>query len=398
MKSFRLGYLTVRYPVLSQTFLQREVQGLMQHGIEVHIFPCQQWNEVREHKGAKIYPLPRNPLPALWEAVKCLIQKPKTFVKILSLIPQYRLNSFENFLATVWGVWVGLSIAPEIRRLKIGHLHAAWATLPATATALASYLTGVRFSFGAHAYDLFRHGGDGFLKQKMQSTKFVHTSTEQGRKRLLEILPQSRVILARRGLPQITEITAMPFSTPAIRMLSVGRLVEKKGQRFQIEACRLLVERGHQIKLKIIGEGELRHELEKLINYHGLQECVQLAGALAQEEVQKAYDEADVFLHTGVVDSENDRDGLPNVIPEAMAHGIPVLSSSAGATTEAIQHEVTGWIIDPKKPENIVETIERIASDQQMRSRVIQNARRWVLENFDTTRNTRLLAEAFQEA
>ena len=161
-------------------------------------------------------------------------------------------------------------------------------------------LLGVPFSFGAHAYDLYRHGGDSLLPAKMQGGRFVHTTTEANVKHLRACFPQRRaeIVLARRGLPELPPLAERP-PHEELRLLSVGRLVPKKGQKYQVEACRELARRGVAFRLRIIGEGPLRAELEAAVAEARLQEYVELPGEQSPAQVQAAYRWADVFLAHG---------------------------------------------------------------------------------------------------
>ena len=123
-----------------------------------------------------------------------------------------------------------------------------------------------------------------------------------------------------------------------------------------------------------------------------------MSGERTPAEVEAAYGWADVFWHTGIVDSQGDRDGLPNVVPEAMAHGLPVISSAAGGAAEAVRDGDTGLIVDPADPAALADAVERLADDAPLRQRLGRSGRAWVEENFLAEVNTRRLVRAFAEA
>ena len=179
-----------------------------------------------------------------------------------------------------------------------------------------------------------------------------------------------------------------------VRLLSVGRLVEKKGHVFQLAACAELRRRGIDATLRIIGEGPERARLEARLAELGLGSSVALEGAMQPGDVQHAYDASDIFLHTGIVDAQGDRDGLPNVIPEAMAHGLCVVSSPGGGAAEAVAHEVTGLVVDPRDPAVLADAVDRLANDSALRELIRINAHQWVAENFLVAPNTAKLATA----
>ena len=165
----------------------------------------------------------------------------------------------------------------------------------------------------------------------MRGACFVHTTTQANVEHLRARFPEhhAEIVLSRRGLPEIPPLHDHP-PHGELRLLSVGRLVPKKGHAFQVAACRELMRRKVPFRLRIIGEGPLRPTLEAAINEAGLGGQTELLGEQSLAQVQASYRWADVFWHTGIVDAQGDRDGIPNVVPEAFSHGLPVIASGAG--------------------------------------------------------------------
>jgi len=123
---------------------------------------------------------------------------------------------------------------------------------------------------------------------------------------------------------------------------------------------------------------------------------VTLCGGLPHEQVQTAYSWADIFWHTGVIDPSGNRDGLPNVIPEAFSHGLPVICGPVPGATEAVIHEKTGLVVEVTDPVALATAVRRLAEDEPLRRRLGENGRRWVEENFRIADNVAILAEAFR--
>lgn len=396
----------MKFPTLSQTFIEREMRALAAQGLTVEVHPC--WDFRSAKRAGETPPeLIIARAGAAWRLVLAgivgawreITRKPSLLLKGYRLLRTHWPRHPEGWFHTLWGTLFAFARAEEFRRRKPVVIHGAWATAPATAAAVLGELTGVPFSFGAHAYDLHRHGGDPLLPAKMRAAKFVHTTTQTNVAHLENRFPKRRaeIVLARRGLTQMPQI-AQKTQGSEIRILSVGRLVPKKGQSYQIAACRELARRGAAFRLRIIGEGPLRGELETAIQEAGLAEQVELVGEQNPAEVQVAYRWADIFWHTGIVDTQGDRDGLPNVVPEAMAHGLPVISSAAGGAWEAVTNEVTGLIVDPVDTNALADAVERMAKDAKWRLELGGNGRNWVEENFLAEVNTRRLAAAFARA
>jgi colanic acid/amylovoran biosynthesis glycosyltransferase len=412
----KIAYVVMKYPTLSQTFIEREMLGLTAQGLQVEVHPCFDFR-----RASSIDDLTPDALPVVragsrWrlladaarELARLLRHQPRLAGRALLVFLQHAPQYAEGWFMSLWGAFFALARAAEFRRREdIGFIHGAWATAPATVALVLSALCGKPFSFGAHAYDLHRHGGDPLLPLKLSRARFVHTTTRTNADLLRERFPQRRaeIVLARRGLASLPALSPEERLGPetrlrdkAVRLLSVGRLVEKKGHNFQIEACDELARRGTDFRLKIIGDGPLLSALKLQIAAARLTDRVELAGALVPLEVQAAYDWADVFWHTGIVDDQGDRDGLPNVIPEAFAHALPVISSPAGGAGEAVMDGQTGLIVEPSETALLADAVERLAADATLRRRLGAAGRAWVEENFLIERNTRKLAEAFVSA
>lgn len=397
----------MKYPTLSQTFIEREMRALAALGVQVEVHPCLDFRRAGE------IDLPVPPeltvvragsvigvvLAGVVGAARELRRRPGLLWRGLRVLRWHRPRHLEGWFHTVWGMLFALARAEEFRRRAPDMIHGAWATAPATVAAGLAELCGRPFSFGAHAYDLHRHGGDPLLAPKLEAAKFVHTTTRTNVDDLQRRFPRRRaeIVLSRRGLPWLPVVPERVAGVE-LKLLSVGRLVPKKGHAFQIAACHELARRGVACRLKIIGEGPLRLTLEAAIADARLGAKIELAGERSPEETQAAYVWADVFWHTGIVDTQGDRDGLPNVIPEAFAQGLPVISSAAGGAGEAVIDGQTGLIVDPADARALADAVERLARDEELRRQLGAAGRAWVEENFSSEINIRRLAAAFKRA
>ena len=369
-----IAYIFEHYPVPSQTFLRREIAGLEAHGLTVNIHSI---------FGARWFEWFNVPVE--------LARQPALLIDGWRWLRRYPPNNAENFWSTVLAALFALAHARQIRREKPDRLHGVWATGPATAAAILSRLCGGPFSFGAQAYDVYRHGGDAFLTPKLTTAAFVHTTTAACATHLRQRAPKARVILARRGLVSLPPLRTAPRVPGALRLLSVGRLVPKKGHTLQLDAAAELQRRGVAFQARIVGDGPLVAELAKQIQARGLTGLVELRGAVAPENMDAEYNWADVFWHTGVVDPQGDRDGLPNVIPEAFAHSLPVISSNAGGAAEAS----AALVVPAGDAPALAAAVVQLASDETLRIKLGRDGRRWVEENFLAEKNTAILVEAF---
>jgi glycosyltransferase involved in cell wall biosynthesis len=258
---------------------------------------------------------------------------------------------------------------------------------------------GWRYSCGAHAYDIYEHGGDWWLLEKLRHASFIHTSTEMGRRELIgRGVPAGKIQLIRRGLERFPAFKPLRPDRSPLRLLCIARLVPKKGLDHQLRIYAALKQAGVAFEARIVGEGPLRESLEILAAKLGLTAEVKLTGQLPQAEVWTQLAWADALLHTGVIAPSGDRDGLPNVIPEAMAAGVLVVTSPVSATTEAVSQEHTGLVCDVDFPLAWVVALKRLAADDALAERLRAGARRWVEENYDAHRNTARLVACFERA
>lgn len=325
-------------------------------------------------------------------------RRPAVLRQLLHGLFTRRAPSWLNFWENMLGAGFACVVARELRRDPPDHIHAAWGGGPATAAWLLWRIDGHRFSAAAHAYDIFEHGGDWWLRDKLEQAAFTHTSTEMARRALIERgLEAAKIVCIRRGLDRLPVLKPLRPGRQPIHLVSVARLVEKKGLDHQLRIHAALRAAGVPFSARIIGDGPLRAELENLAGRLGIAADVTFTGHLPQHEVWSALSWADALLHTGIIAPSGDRDGLPNVIPEAMSAGVLVVTSPAAATTEAVTQGVTGLVIPVENTADWVSAIRRLSVDDAFAEKLRGAARLWVEENFDAHRNAARLLAKFRE-
>lgn len=393
--------------MLTQTFLEREIRELAKQGFEIEIHSCCTKHDFNQDppppEGTSVYHFPliktnkfiKKFIVAFWREWR---RRPILLLEAIRGILEWKTPiKREKISYTLWGVYFALEKAEYFRNSAIKHIHATWATMPATAALVVAYLANKSFSFGAHAYDLYRDGGDPYLHLKLQAAKFVHTTTHENVRHLTRLGAEpQKIVLARRGLEELPPVKEKRKIENKVRILSVGRLVPKKGHIHQIMACYLLKQWGIDFELTIIGDGELKHDLIDRVKELGL-DNINFVGALPYSEVQRAYEWADIFWHTGEIDQHGDRDGLPNVIPEAFSHMLPVICSRMAGANEAVTHMETGLVVDPTDEEQLARAVKLLVNDEPLRKRLAANGRRWIEENYSIQSNVAILAKAFRK-
>jgi colanic acid/amylovoran biosynthesis glycosyltransferase len=225
--------------------------------------------------------------------------------------------------------------------------------MPATTVLGCHLLTDIPFSIGAHAYDVFRDRGDWLLPLKLSRARFVRTSSESTAQRLRKLgLENQKLRLIHRSLKPTVDRGSFELVNPSfLTLLSVGRLVEKKGYFLLLQILSEIKRKEIPFEMNIIGGGPLKNALEREILRLRLGNNLFLHDHLNESAIDKFYQTSDAFLFTGVVCANGDRDGIPNVIPEAMSHGLLVMGSNQAGASEAFADWESGYSLDPYQKE-----------------------------------------------
>jgi len=317
--------------------------------------------------GAHAHAIRRWPLRYLSTLLRCVIG---THGRLRD-----RLRTVGHF---IWAI----AVLPAVERAGISHLHAHWATGPATAAMVLSRLLGLPFSFTAHAYDVWRE--QLLLPEKLRSATFAVTCTEYNRQHLAATyaVPLDKIVTVHHGVDVHRYTPFERTSRGEACIISVGRLVEQKGFDRLLRACRRLVESGESFRCEIIGDGPLRERLEGLVEEYRLRDRVTLVGRLHQDDLRKRYAAADMFVLFCVPASDDDRDGIPNVLIEAMATELPVVSTRFSGVPEIVVDEETGILVGTDDESAQAEAVRRMLRDPELRRGMGRAGRIRVMEGF----------------
>lgn len=396
-----LTYVIGTYPVPTTTFIDREIDALRRLGVDVHVI------SIRRPSGPGLserqrrllqdvhYVLPARIGDLLRSHVGFLHSRPGTYVRTLVHLVSRPHPSLRTRLRTMLHVGIGVHVAWLLReRYPSDHVHAHFVDRAALVALVAGRLVDRPFSATAHANDIYVDPI--LLPEKIWSAKFIATCTRYNDDHLRSIANGSggkvRCIYHGLDLRDYEPGSTTRGDPPLI--LSVGQLKEKKGFGDLIEACRLLRERGVRFGCEIVGDGPLRASLATRIAELQLGSQVRLTGALVHDAVIDRYRQATVFALPCVTGADGDRDGIPNVILEAMAMGLPVVSTRHSGIPEAVQDGRSGLLVPTGDPQALADAIAHLIEDQVLRDRLGRRGRQRVKEDFDVTTNARaLLAE-----
>ncbi len=272
----------------------------------------------------------------------------------------------------------------------VARLHAHFAHGTTTVTWLASTITGLPFSFTGHAKDIYTEelNPAGLLRRKMDAASFVVTCTEANRRHLSSLGSRTPVHVLYHGLNADFEPLAATGArrnrSGRVRLLAVGRLVRKKGLDTLVDACALLRDRGLDFEAVIAGEsGASEQEVRDRVAAGGLEGRVTLLGPLTQDALFEEYQRASVFALPCRVLEDGDRDGIPNVLMEAMACSVPVVTTGVSGITELVHDGENGLIVEPDRPGDLADALHRLVKDPGLAQQLAEQGRRTVAERFD---------------
>ena len=397
----KIAYLLNSFPWLSETFIQQEIVELEQQGLPLRLFSLlvPPPSELAATNGERQIPVsylpnprhfPSGILTLLRSTARRLLKAPRRFVRA-SLVMVVQSHS----LAALKHLPYAAYLAEQMEAEGITHLHAHFSNRPASVAQCVFLLTGTPYSFTAHAYDIYLSSNKAELAAKMRMARFVVTCTGYNQKYLASLIEppvQTRLHCIYHGVnlrafPATTSGTAARSQQDSPCILAIARLIEKKGLTYLVRACRLLADQGCDFHCRIVGEGPLRPALEQEIAELGLSERVELWGAERHERVLQMYEQATLTVLPCIVGQDGDRDGIPNVLVESLAMGVPVISTTVSAIPELIRSGDNGLLVAPHDIPALAAALARLLNDPALRSRLAEAGRQTVLTHFDLARN-----------
>lgn len=397
----KIAYLLSSFPCLSETFILQEILELERQKVPLLLFSLSEpgpstamTTEAVWGGRAPITYISRSSMLTLFAAAAWrFLKAPWRFLRtsILMLGHYHRRSVFKHLLYAAY-------LAEQLERAGTAHLHAHYATEPTSVAQAVHLLTGIRYSFTAHAYDIYL-SPKAELTYKMGMAHFIVTCTAYNQRYLVDLVKQNlaeRIHCVHHGLnlgafPSNTSNSSMLLRPPLL--LAVGRLVEKKGLSYLLRACRILQDQGYTFTCRIVGEGPLRQTLEREIRELALSERVELWGAETHERVIEMYQRATIATLPCIISQNGDRDGIPNVLVEAMCMGVPVVSTPVSGIPELITSGINGVLVPPNNSSALATALASLLDDPLLCCRLAAAGRQTVLEQFDMAHNTKQLIQ-----
>lgn len=397
--ALRVGYVMTHYPRLAQTFIAGEIDAVERAGVEIQCFAMNSPDGLEldaagaKERSARTTYLKTSPARAVGALLALLVRHPIEASRILAkAIASGGGNSARMMRRLAHAAQAAL-VAKDVRRLDIAHLHAHFGLAPATIAWLASAFASldgrpVGFSFTIHGFHDFIDPAEARLGLKASAAKGVVCISDFTRSQLFlltdpALWPRFHVVRCGIDLPS-WPYRAPRSAEPPLNLLAVGRLSREKGFALLIEAVAQLRAEGVPLHLRLVGDGPLRSDLEAAS--HDIRDCVTLTGELSPSAVRVELVRADIFCLPSF------SEGLPVSIMEAMAAGVPVVTTWVAGIPELAENGVTALTVPPARADRLADALRAFAGDPALRHRLAEAARHRVEEYHDQRKNGEQMA------
>ena len=400
-----VAYIMSRFPLLTETFILREMLELEEQGVALSVFPLLRAAPAVRHDEvdqlrARVHFTPFLSLPIIAANVRIFARDPGRYLRLLWSVLKGNWGSL-NLLVGAVGIFPkSVYFARLAERLGIRHVHAHFATHPALSALIVSELAGIGFSFTAHAHDIFLHRQ--MLGEKMRKARFVAAISEFNRDLLTGIapdLPGDRIEVVHCGIKlDRYGPRGAPTADGSVTALCVASLQPYKGLKVLLGAATRIVAKVPEFRCLIVGEGPQRAELEAMIARLGLEDVVHLLGGRPQNEVADLLGRADLFVLPSVVAPSGQMEGVPVALMEAMASRLPVVSTRVSGIPELVEDGVSGFLVPPEHEAELAEAVVALCRDGELRRRMGAAGRAQVAAGFQLKPNVEHLRRLFARA
>ena len=387
------AYVLKMYPRFSETFIVSEILAREAAGDRIEIFSLRPCTDPRFHRELARVQAPVTYIDRpfktleLWECLKT--------AEAAGLAGAVARNLTQLIAAKSDDAVQAINLAAALQNRNIRHMHVHFASTPTTVARLASAMTGIPYSFTAHAVDIFQNSvSSDDLRAKLEQAHHAITISRFNLQYLRRLFPAStsRLHLVRNGL----ELDRFPYRDPrplgaTVRVAAVGRLVEKKGFQHLLPAAAELLGQGLRLDLRIAGTGVLAEELGASIAQLRLSDHVRLIGPQTQDQIHELLRSSDIFVAPCVVGADGNADGMPTVLLEAMAAGVPCISTAVTGIPEVVRNGSTGVLTRPGSPSALARAIHKMSSPGTDRVALARNARALIENDFDVRRQAERL-------
>ena len=400
----RVAYMMSRFPKITETFILYEMLAAEKAGVCIEVFPLRREKTAKMHPEAAAYVSRAHFLPLLsgeilLDNLTTLLKQPGLWLRTLSTLVRANLGCRRFLFGALAAFPMCVSMARRMRQRRIDHIHAHFASHPAAAAWIIHQFSGIPYSFVAHGSDL--HRDQHMLTEKVHDAEFVVAISDYNRRIILneagdQYREKVRVIHCgvnpddfRSDRCRETESEA---SAP-LKVFCIGTLHEVKGQSFLIEAAQEATAGGVNMTLHLVGDGPDRKMLEQQAAAAGLKDAVIFEGRRDRHEIVEMLQTADMLVAPSVPTADGRREGIPVVLMEAMAAGVPVVASRLSGIPELVKHEITGLLTEPGDANGIADAIQRLNAAPALRTQLSEAGRKMVQDQFNMEHGIKLVIQ-----
>lgn len=398
----RIAYVMSRFPKITETFVFYEILAMDAMGLAVDVYPLLRERQQVSHPEAETWVKrarfqPFISLSILRAHAHFLRRAPGRYARVLWDVLRQTWGSRNFFIGAIGIFPKAVRFAYEMKQRRTTHIHAHFATHPTVAAFIAHRLTGLPFSFTAHGSDL--HVDRRMLDIKVQASAFAVTISAYNKEVMVRTCGEharSKIRIVHCGVdPSVFSPARRRPPGGPFEIACVASFEEVKGHRYLVAACRLLRERGVEFRCHLIGDGPLRQEVVRWIREAVLESSVVLHGSMARPDVARMLGSVDAAVLASYPTKEGKREGIPVALMEAMASGLPVVSTAISGIPELVESEVTGYLVPPCDAVALADALQALAADGDLRARMGAAGRQKVVQEFDIHANTRRLLDLF---
>jgi colanic acid/amylovoran biosynthesis glycosyltransferase len=400
-KKNRMAYLLSQYPAISHTFFLKEILGLRQLGFEIETVsvnppdrPASSLPPREQEEAERTYFLKQIPL---WEAIFALLAvifgHPRVAIRgFRAAMTLGGLDVTRKLYALFYTVEAFL-VGDWMRKRNLHHLHTHFGGAVATVAMLTAQAWKVDYSMTIHGPEEFYEADYIYLPQKIAGAKFIFCISDFCRSQLMKYsdpIHWDKMHIVPLGVNTDEFKPVAREARQPLGIICVGRLVPAKGQHILLKAFSQVLSKGHSLHLTLVGNGPDRESLEREVARYDLAGKVTFCGALNHDETQAKLAEANIFALASFAE------GIPVALMEAMAMGIPCVSTSIAGIPALIRNEIDGLLVPPSSVEGLASAIERLVLDDALRQKLGASGRAHVVENYNLAVNLNLLASTFK--
>ncbi len=390
----KIAYILTTYPCRSETFIERQIKALQESGFDITIFAAG-YNGTNGPSQSKAFYRPNF---SLFETFRFAIRHPLSLLRLLILFVKFLFACPREATVIACNMHTIFYFSSIVERLNINHIHSGFLSWPACIGLAVAKLSRKKFSISAHSRDIFVEHGAANLKIK--HSMFTVCCTSDGLEYLkTKLLKQyhSKLYLNYHGIELSRGKVNNCRCNPSPLITATARLVEKKGFNVLIKSFGSVVNKYPSAKLIIAGSGPESNNLNHLIKENHLEKNIKMLGWVEHRRLMKLLSDSDILVVPSIVDSNGDRDGIPNIILEAFSVGTPVIASCVGGITEAVKDNHTGLLVAPSNTAQLLEAILKLIEDKVMSAKLSENAYELLKYHFDLQKNAQQLAKLFMD-